>query len=460
MEIYMEISNYRIVMPKAPGHTERRAATFLQTQIRMVRGVKLPIVTDETTPCDYEFVIGRTTREAYDGVVFNRQIDTPWEFVIKTVGTRVYLTGMGALDTEPKPYTSGYTLMYDNANGTAHAVYRYVEDVLGYNFSYLDWDGAPEYDELDVPEYNFSFTRELLRKQEVELFDGTAMYSMLSPETINWNNLCIIFKTKAGKLVVIDGGRPDNTERLLSTLERLSGGKKPVVEAWFLSHLHSDHYGPLLNITRDESLRERVTIKNFYHKILPAKYYNLFPAPKNETWEKICGDLLSTEKLPETNHVLVNTGDRVVVDELTFDVIHAPYYKDMFEMNINDSSVVIRVDYNNGEQGIMLLGDAEHVCSNDMTENFSDKLKSEVVFVGHHGCGNVSRECYEMIGADVYIWPTCARNWYGDNSEGPHTHNIGILRTRTYMKDRGIKNENIYRDSFEIQSFKLPIEIK
>ena len=152
------------------------------------------------------------------------------------------------------------------------------------------------------------------------------------------------------------------------------------------------------------------------------------------------------------------TGDGSHIDALS-DSIDAlisrldPQPKGLYER-------LYKKDHNNGEQGIMLLGDAEHVCSNDMTENFPDKLKSDVVFVGHHGCGNVSRECYEMIGADVYIWPTCARNWYGDNSEGPHTHNIGILRTRTYMKDRGIKNENIYRDSFEIQSFKLPIEIK
>lgn len=53
MEADMEISNYRIVMPKNPGHTERRSATFLQTQIKMVRGAKLPIVTDDTEPRDY-----------------------------------------------------------------------------------------------------------------------------------------------------------------------------------------------------------------------------------------------------------------------------------------------------------------------------------------------------------------------------------------------------------------------
>ena len=456
----MEISNYRIVMPANPGHTERRAAAFLQQQIRIVRGVKIPIVTDETEPRDYEFVIGRTTREAFDGVVFERCLDTPWEYVIKTVGTRVYLTGMGALDTAEKPYNSAYTLMYDNANATAYAVYRYVEEVLGYNFSYLDWEGFPTCDKLDVPEYNYEFTREVLRKQEVELFDGAALYSIPSCETVNWNNFCMILKSKAGKIVVIDGGRPDNAERLLSSLERLSGGKKPVVDAWFLTHLHSDHYGALLEIVRHEEMRDRVTIKNFYHNILPVKYYDTYPAPKNETWGGICKDLLSSDALTGANHVVVNTGDKIVVDEFTFDIIHAPYFKDMYDMGINDSSVIIRLDYNNGEQSIMFLADAEWVCSNDLTENFPDKIKSDIVQVGHHGCGNVSKKCYEKIGAKVYIWPTCQRNWYGDNSEGLQTYNIGVLRTRTYMKELGIKNENIYRDSLGILSFKLPIEIK
>ena len=456
----MEISNYRIVMPKNPGHTERRAACFLQQQIRLVRGVQIPIVTDETSPKDYEFVVGRTTRENCDNITFNRQLDTPWEYVVKTVGTRVYLTGLGALDTEEKPYTSAYNLMYDNANATAYAVYNYVENVLKYNLSYVDWDGFPTVDSLDVPEYNYEFTREMLRNQQVELYDGAAFYSLASTEIINWSINSFILKTKSGKLVVMDGGRAVDAEKLLETLERISGGKKPVVEAWFLSHLHTDHFAALLEIIRKPELRERVTIKNFYYNLLVEKYFNTFPPPKNDTWANIRKEFIESDKLTGANNIVVNTGDKIVVDEFTFDIIHAPYYKDMYDMNMNDSTVVIRLDYNNGEQSIMFLGDAEYVCSNDMTENFPEKLKSDIVQVGHHGCGNVSKKCYATIGADVYLWPTCQRNWYGDNSEGPHTHNIGVLRTRTYMKEIGVKNENIYRNTHGMLSFKLPIEIK
>ena len=175
-------------------------ACFLQQQIRLVRGVQIPIVTDETNPRDYEFVIGRTTRENYDNIIFNRQLDTPWEYVVKTVGTRVYLTGLGALDTEEKPYTSAYNLMYDNANATVYAVYNYVEKVLNYNFSYVDWDGFPTVDELDVPEYNYEYTRDVLRQEQVELFDGAAFYSLASCEIINWSINSFILKTKSGKL--------------------------------------------------------------------------------------------------------------------------------------------------------------------------------------------------------------------------------------------------------------------
>ena len=92
-------------------------------------------------------------------------------------------------------------------------------------------------------------------------------------------------------------------------------------------------------------------------------------------------------------------------------------------------------------------------------ENCADKLKSDVVQVGHHGCGNVSRECYEMIGADAYIWQCGERFWYQEVGEGHNTHNIGFIRYRAYMKERGIKNENIYVSIGDIDSIPLPMKI-
>ena len=107
-----------------------------------------------------------------------------------------------------------------------------------------------------------------------------------------------------------------------------------------------------------------------------------------------------------------------------------------------------------------LLGDAEFVCSNDLTENARNKLKSDVVQVGHHGCGNVSEACYRLIDAKVYLWQIGNRFWYSDSGEGLNTRNTGVIRTRNWIMEMEVKRENNYRDTNGILSLSLPLEIK
>ena len=128
------------------------------------------------------------------------------------------------------------------------------------------------------------------------------------------------------------------------------------------------------------------------------------------------------------------------------------------KMNMNDSSTVYKMTYDGG-QTMMLLGDAEWVSSNDLVENRSDLLKSDIVQVGHHGCGNVSGKCYELIDADAYIWQIGEKFWYSDGGEGLNTHNTGVIRTRAYMMRKPPKKENIHVVMDHILSSPLPMEI-
>ena len=154
----------------------------------------------------------------------------------------------------------------------------------------------------------------------------------------------------------------------------------------------------------------------------------------------------------------VKKGDHIRVDEIDFEVIHVPDITMAEKMNMNDSSVVYKMTYD-GEQTMMLLGDAEWVCSNDLVENCKDKLKSDIVQVGHHGCGNVSGECYELIDADVYIWQIGEKFWYSDCGEGLNTHNTGVIRTRAYMMRKSPDLRNVYVVMDDIMSSPLPMKI-
>ena len=125
---------------------------------------------------------------------------------------------------------------------------------------------------------------------------------------------------------------------------------------------------------------------------------------------------------------------------------------------MHDSSVVYKMTYD-GKQTMMLLGDAEWVCSNDLTQNCAGKLKSDIVQVGHHGCGNVSAECYELIDADAYIWPIGEEFWYSDCGEGLNTHNTGVIKSRAYMMRKNPNMKNVYVVMDDIMSTPLPMTI-
>ena len=169
--------------------------------------------------------------------------------------------------------------------------------------------------------------------------------------------------------------------------------------------------------------------------------------------------IMGSEQTLNTNVHVVQRGDVIRVDEVGFEVLSVPEPEYAAKMRANDSSVVYKMNYD-GRQSIMFLGDAEWIGNNDLLTYPPEVLKCDVVQVGHHGCGSVSRDCYERIGAQVYIWQCGKRFWYQESSEGLNTHNVGYIRYRAFMKELGAKQENVYVTMDQIHSLPLPIPVK
>ena len=455
-----KIVDYRIVISENANTSEVRAASFLRSNIKLVCGKTLPIVRDSEKPATLEIVVGKTNREALDGVELTRSREGVWEYVMFTCGGRFYLTGLGvAPDAEP-PYTTAYRKLDDGGVGTVIAAYHFVEDVLGYQFIYGAFDVYPENPELEMPEdYCYNFTRECFRTQRPENIEGASIHWLQCSEVIDWNNQSFIIKTKSGKLIAFDGGHAQETDRFIECLKTLSGEEVPTVTAWLFSHLHGDHYGVYHKLCTDESYRGRVKVENFYCNLVAEEFYTTLSREANPKLADIRRAMLdSGETLGATVHT-VHSGDVIEVDGISFEVIHNPLEQDYRDMNMNDSSVVYKMTHKDSGQTIMFLGDAEWVCNNHLVAEHADRLKSDIVQVGHHGCGNVSRQCYELIDAKVYWWPIGERFWYGESGEGLNTHNTGVERMRVYMKELGVKDENVYVNMDRIISAPLPFPI-
>lgn len=456
-----KIVDYTIVMPQNPTENERRAATFLRENIRLVCGKKVPLVTDDAAPVDLEIVVGETNREALTGFSIRRwreeKRNGAWEHVVQKVGTRLFLSSR-SYPPEEAPFESSYRTLNDGKIGTVMAANHFVEKILGYEFiNGMYWE-FPENPDLEMPEeYNYQFTRERLREEDPVLFDGAAMYVLPIAENLNWNLSCIIIKTRQNKLIVIDGGHNPETDRVLRILQRISCKDVPHVDAWLFSHMHADHYGVYDALVSEEKYKGKITVDTFYCNLMDEKFYTEIARDKNPIYGVVRQELLDSEKAIGTKVRTVYKGDKICVDEVEFEVLHAPLAEDRDKMNMNDSSVVYKMTYD-GSQTMMLLGDAEWVCNKHLMEE-PEKLKSDIVQVGHHGCGNVSRACYEAIDAKVYIWQVCKKFWYSDCSESTNSHNTGVTRTRYYMMGLNPKQENVYPVFDNILSTPLPMEI-
>ena len=80
------------------------------------------------------------------------------------------------------------------------------------------------------------------------------------------NGTALIIQLKNGHFVIHDGGNPYDAPYLLDYLKKLApAGEKPVVEGWFISHPHEDHYGSLKAIAENYATAKVLkTTANWY----------------------------------------------------------------------------------------------------------------------------------------------------------------------------------------------------
>lgn len=454
-----KITAYSIIIDSEAPFSVRNAAAFLQQEIRLICGKTVPILPDTEPIRAYEIVLGKTSREELDGISFERSRQRRFEYELLTVGDRLYMTGLG-IPPEDIPYTSSYRMWDDGQCGTSWAVYRFTEDVLGHAFldaAYVPYVEKPDL-EMPVP-LNLSYKPEVLLKQLPKQLDGTAMYLFPASSKLDFAMTCIVFKTRTGKLIVVDGGHDDHrdAEHVIRCLESISGGEKPVVAAWLFSHLHADHYGVYAQIYEDPALAKRISVQHVYAYLLSEEQYKAIPGVCEQELS-VRQMILNCSSLGAQYHQ-VKRNQQICVDDLMLEVLRIPEPESVQpgQMNLNDTSVVYKVHVD-GKQTILLPGDGEWITDRDLKKLPDEVLKSDVVQVAHHGVGNLSKELYGRIGARHYLWQAANRFYYSDEGEGLNSKNLGVLRTRMYLHSVDTKPHFHYRDTNGILSLKLPLE--
>lgn len=261
--------------------------------------------------------------------------------------------------------------------------------------------------------------------------------------------MSFVVVTKKNNVIIIDGGRKED----MPLLKKYVAGRH--VSAWILTHAHSDHI---------EGFISEMTENGAADFDIGAVYYN-FPDYDELIAITDVPDLTYfreelTETLPAFNAVkdkfakkarVVKRGDKIVVDEVTIDVLYS-YTGGLYANLMNDASLVFRLSGEN--KSVMFLGDLGPDGGDRLFRESKDLLKADYCQMAHHGHMNVSMEVYAKIMPEACFW--CAPKWLYEEgeipdylSDGEGLERAGRIRmygtalTRKWMELLGVKKHYV-----------------
>ncbi len=213
-----------------------------------------------------------------------------------------------------------------------------------------------------------------------------------------------VLRTADGRFVLVDGGMDDyeESERLYDLLRAQSTGEKPVIAAWFITHLHDDHTTVFCRLWKEH--KDDIVLESLVYNIVPDKFNVKYP-------HEVFDTLLPEIGAHGTALVTARTGMKFSFAGLNIDMLYTPddNYPNVFS-NFNDSSLIFRADF--AGRRILFLGDAMPLSSDIVASRYEKSdLASEFLQVGHHGYGGGSDALDTASDPETLLWP-CPAFWY------------------------------------------------
>ncbi len=237
-----------------------------------------------------------------------------------------------------------------------------------------------------------------------------------------------VIKTKNGRVIVIDGGGYEQSEPLEKKILEWGG----VVDMWFITHNHSDHFGSIMDILKKKS---DIKIKGFWRNNCSEnvlKYMSGVEYKEAVEW-------IEFEK--EINVPLheMSVGETFDVDGVKIEVLGVDN-PDITVNNSNNQSVVLKFTEN--AFSMIFLADLGIEGGEKLLKTAADKVQSTAVQMAHHGQAGVAFDVYDKINAKYAFWPT--PKWLWDNTKylggEPGTGKFKTPETIEHMNKLGVKH--------------------
>lgn len=250
-------------------------------------------------------------------------------------------------------------------------------------------------------------------EQKEELEGKTVLYQVIR-ENLSLM-MCYVIKTNNNKLIVIDGGIDGHglykPPYLLEELRKISGEEHPVVDAWFITHAHHDHFFEFVKMVEEKS--KYFTVNNVYFNFPSQEFLDKYAPSGKAFWDRFkkAYNKLYGENAYD-NYEGVQVGEIIEVDNVSFEILQIPD-ESITSNAINNSSIIFRMTVEN--QTVLFTGDAGVEAGNRLVITYGDSIQSDIVQMAHHGQAGLEKRHYEKINPKVCLWPIPIWVWENKN---------------------------------------------
>ena len=264
------------------------------------------------------------------------------------------------------------------------------------------------------------------RGMEVTIIGGSNM--KINEDT---NSMGYVIRTPENKIILIDGGRKEDSDDILKYINEFGKGK---VDYWFITHAHPDHVGALLELIKNNDIE----IENICYNLLTDEWYKTNDKRGYET-EHAMLDLLDKENEKIKNKIECYKDQVIDIDSVKCNIIRVPNPQITDSDNGNEASMVFKITDTNTNKNIIFFGDAYNKASEELLEQ-PELLNSFAVQMSHHGQNGVTKEVYDAVNPSLCFFNCPEWLYNNDNGGGYDSGKWETTTVREWMQEKNTTN--------------------